>query len=55
MKITKVLVLIIALLCIFLGVLTPLNLIMFVGIGLGMILISIALPKTSKKIKEKID
>jgi len=55
MKITKILVLIIGFFSIFLGVLTPFNLILFVGIGLGMILISIALPKNSEKIKEEID
>ena len=53
MKITKMLVLIIAFLCIFLGVLTPFNLILFVGIGLGMILISLVIPKTSEQTNKR--
>lgn len=45
MKIIKILLLIMGLLCILLGLLTPLNSIFFIGVGIGMILISAVLLK----------
>jgi len=48
MKIIRILLLLMGLLCIFLGLLTPLNLIFFIGIGIGMILISAVLLKLIK-------
>ena len=55
MKIIKILTVIIGLFCILLGLLTPLSSVLLIGIGIVMILISAALPKTSVKINEKIN
>ena len=44
MNIIKILVASIGLLCIFLGLLTPLNFILFIGIGIALVLISVVIP-----------
>jgi|LGVE01.1.fsa_nt_gb hypothetical protein len=45
MKIINILILIIGLLCILLGVMTPLNLFLLVGLGLSLILVSFIILK----------
>ncbi|MBI9015543.1 MAG: hypothetical protein JEZ08_25215 [Clostridiales bacterium] len=55
MKVIKILTVIIGLFCILLGLLTPLSSVLLSGIGIMMILISAALPKTLVKIKRKLN
>lgn len=45
MKIIEMLIIIIGILCIFLGLLTPLNSFLFIGIGIAMVLISAVISK----------
>jgi len=45
MKIIRMIITIIGLLCIFLGLLTPLSSFLFIGIGIVLVLISAAIPK----------